>query len=346
MARAARSSSKAPSFDATMRVVILRGPDAYLREAYTKQLAAALEGAHGEIGVFTFDGEKTEPADVLDELRSYGLLQTHKLVIVDHADKLLAADDDDGGAKRRTPRQLFERYAAEPADGATLLLRAATWRPGKLDKAVEAIGAVVKCDEPSPATAIKWAIGRVQKEHGCILDRPAAALLVERMGPNLTRLDTELGKLAASVGAGGTIDRDVVMQMVGMTREEKAWLIQSAVLSRQPAVALGKLRELLEVSQIPEQLLSWSLVDLLRKLHVAAQLLAQGTPPGTVAKELRLWGPERDVVLNVARRQSPAALADLLHQAILSDRGPKRGVGKSRRNLEVLTVRIADTLCG
>ena len=77
-----------------MRIVILRGPARYLMGSYTVELLTVLREAHGEIDEFRFDGAVTEPAVVLDELRSFGLLQSHKIVILDDADKFLASRDE------------------------------------------------------------------------------------------------------------------------------------------------------------------------------------------------------------------------------------------------------------
>ncbi len=92
IARMAPSSG--PGFDASMRVVILRGPDRYLMGVCTRELVRVLQEAHGEIEEFRFDGAVTEPAVVLDELRSFGLLRSHKIVILDDADKFLAVRDE------------------------------------------------------------------------------------------------------------------------------------------------------------------------------------------------------------------------------------------------------------
>ncbi len=334
-----------------MRVVILRGADQYMTSAYTRKLVEALTDHHGEIEQFSFDGETVEPANVLDELRSYGLMQQHKLVIVDNADRFLAVKDEDetrpssGGKSQKTARELMERYVAGPADSATLLLRAPTWRPGRLDKAVAKIGGLVaKCEAPSEGKAISWCVGRCQKEYGCEITRQGASMLVERIGPKLARLDVEMGKLAAYVGPGGSIGPDAIREMVGLSREEQAWEIQSAILTGSPGAAITKLRELVDVSGQPDQLLSWAMTDLVRKLHAASQLVRQGVSPGEIARELRLWGDGRTAVLNAARRAEPDRFAQLLRQCIQADLNNKSGLGKAQRTLEALAVRIADTM--
>ena len=95
-----------------MRIVVLRGKDQYLTTERTRQLADALRERFGDIDQFSYDGETATPVDVLDELRSYGLMSPHKLVILDKAEQFLA---------REGHRPPMERYIEDPVEEATLL---------------------------------------------------------------------------------------------------------------------------------------------------------------------------------------------------------------------------------
>ena len=342
MAKKTRSKSTT-TLDATMRVVILHGKESYLHQQYTKQIVAALENAHGEIEQFGYDGKSADATVVLDELRSYGLMQQHKLVIVDNADSFLSAGDGTTGGKLGA-RKLMEKYAASPVETATLLLRAETWRPGNLDKAVKKIGAVIKCESPSAADAAKWCTACTKKQYDAEIEREAIQLLIDRIGPELGRLDSELMKLATLVGAGGTIQGDHVREMVGMTREDVAWSIQNAICSGQPGVALEKLHELVHISRVDLVPITWSIVDLSKKVHAASAMRAERVSPGVISKQLRLWGPMQRVVLDLADRLSPKQAAQLLQHAIDCDRRNKSGFGEQRRNVEALAMLAADTI--
>ena len=86
MARAAtRSAGGKAELDATMRIVVLHGRELFLLWEWSRMLAERLREAHGDVGVVRFDGASAPVAEVLDELRSFGLLEPHKLVIVDDA---------------------------------------------------------------------------------------------------------------------------------------------------------------------------------------------------------------------------------------------------------------------
>lgn len=334
MAKAASPTA----LDASMRIAVLHGKDAYLQTELARRFRQALRERFGEIEEVSFDGGATSLATVLDEVRSFGLMQLHKLVVVDQADQLVAGEER---------RRHLERYAAAPMQESTLLLRASTWRPGNLDKAIEKSGGgIVKCDPPSEDRAIDFCLRRSPKQHGVPIDAAAAGLLVDRIGADLARLDGELAKLAASVcdRPEPRITRDDVVLLCGTSREEQSWIIQDALLSGRPEVALAKLRELIDVSQVEAQPLVWSTVEVARKVHDASRLLARGESEPAVSKALKLWGSTQGPILRVARAIKPEVAARLLDAALAIDLGVRRGVTRSiERTLEGFSVRMADT---
>jgi len=371
MARsAAKSGSGGVKLTAKMRFVVLHGDDRMRQDLALEELRKALAAEHGEDGFDTIRYDAAAPAslspgggasgglvaEILDECRTFGLIARYKLVIVENADVLLrGADDEDepadkgpsrGIVKHKSNRALMEAYAAEPSDGATLVLRASTWRPGKLDKAIEALGAagaIVKCDSPTPADAVKFARDRCQKVHGVAIEPDAAALLVENVGTDMGRIDTELAKLAM-VDPGKPITREVVERFVGFSREEEFWKIQESLLSGSSEEALRHLRDMIEVSRHAPVALAWSYTDLARKVYGASLGLAAGENPGAIASRLRLWGTSKDLILQAARRVTPDRAAELLRAAVENDVRLKTSQGDPVVNLEALTIRFTRTL--
>jgi len=389
------SSSGAVRLAAGMPVVILYGKDDFLRQQYTSQLKHELDEVHGSDGVqvVRFDGATAQVADILDECRSMGLMTAHKLVIVDSADELLksSSDDDDGdgngdgggggsgkasgkraagkgkggggGVRRFAPksaRELVEAYVNEPSSAATLVLRAATWRPGNLDKAVKSAGGeMIKCEPLDAHTAARWAIARCAKRHRAQINPQAAALLIEHVGTALARIDSELAKLAAAVDdtatgtpgageAGGAeaqatarITADDVRAMVGLSREEDFWSIQRSLLDGDAKRALEHLGELLDVSRHDPVPIFFSCLDLARKLHVASCAIDAGAGPREAAKAAGLWGPAAEVVPHMARSLGQARCATLLHEAVELDSMSKSGRTEPRMALERLVLRFA-----
>jgi DNA polymerase-3 subunit delta len=343
----AKKSSKSATHDPHHRIVVYYGPERFLIEEHTRRLGEALEAKFGGIEQFNFDGETAKPAAVLDELRSYGLMQKHKLVILDHADVFLAGgikDDEDEDEKKGSSvqRKLLEKYAESPVDDATLLMRAESWRAGNLDKSIAKIGEICQFEPLDEAKAAQWCIQRCERRLETTMKADAAALLVQRLGPELLHLDVELKKLASMAGAGKPITRELVDQSVELSREEKVWLIQDAIVTLDPAVMLRKLAELLQVTRAEFVPLSWAVMDLMRKMHLTSQMLRQGEPPGSIFGKARLWGETGNRIMAIARKTEPRTIAQLLQQAVEADRAGKSGQGEPIRNLEALLVTIAD----
>jgi len=311
--KSSRSTAGASLPDAGARVVVLHGKDEYLRAVHTERLVGLLREAHGEIDTIRFDGAGDSPADILDECRSFDLMMRPKAVIVDEAEKVV----------KDSSRALFERYAESPPESATLILRSGAWRPGNLDKAIKKVGAVVKCDPLGPGEAAQWAAGRCQKRHGATLEPDAARLLVERLGSDLGRIDSELGKLATASG-GEPISADRVRELVGKTREEEVWAIQSRLFGG-PEEALAAVREAIGPWRQPPVMVMYACVDLLRKVHGAARLSAQGVPAGQIGKSLKLWGASQRAVMGAAGRVDPERAAAALRRVIGLDQGSKSG---------------------
>ncbi len=327
---------------ASHRVVLLHGPNTFIAAEHTALVRRRLEEHFAAVDSTTFDGLNAKPADVLDECRSLGLMQQHKLVIVDNADQLVKAEN----------RPLIERYVQSPTDSATLVLRATRWNKGKLDDMIAAVGRLQECKDPDPDQARRWAAHRVAGRHAATIADDALDLLVERTGADLGRLDTELAKLAAA--AAGPLDpsgKDPgrppaitlahVTELVGRAREEEAWELQSVVLSGKPAAAVAMVRDLLGPSRQPPVLVMWACTELCRKLYAAAVGLREGENEWALAKSLKLWGPAKDAILEAAARLGPTNARRALAACVDSDARQKSGLTDPERGIERLALRLA-----
>lgn len=360
---AKKASSTAGSPGPEHRVVLLSGDNTFLAQEYTAALRERLESTLGKDGVetvgFDADAPGASAAEILDECRSFGLMQQHKLVIVDNAAAFVKDDR----------RPIVERYVQAPSESATLVLRAPKWYKGKLDDMIaDAPGIIIDCGAVSEALAVRWAINRASKRHQAELSEDAAVALVDLLGPELGRIDAELGKLAAAASAGigtapastkqpiGTptpaatalprpvISKATIAALVGKSREETSWEWQEVLLSARVEPSLSQLRDLLNVSRQPSQLVWWAVLDLTRKLGVVSRSLKAGQNPEAVARSLKLWGPSKDPILSIARQLSPEAARHAFKSAVEGDRRSKTGLGESERSLELLTVRLSGLL--
>lgn len=368
MARKPASSSgpkavAAARLTAATRVAILHGEDRFLQDEYLRELREALAKAHGgpdAYDVVRFDGAQglSIVADIFDECRSFGLMQQHKIVLVDNADLLLKKAEDDEAAPSRAPagrrgappadvRRMMEAYAAEPSDSATLVLRATGWRPGNLDKAVAALGergAIIDCEALDPGRAAGWATKRASLRHNTSIDAEAARLLIASVGTDLGRLDNELEKLALAAGGNGApITAALVREMTGVSREEEFWHFQSTLAVGDVAASLSRMREMVEVSRHDPVVLSWSFTELARKIHAVRRLADAGQNVQPLAYKLKLFG-DASSVFNAARAIPAPRAARLYDMAVDIDAANKSGRGEPVRNLEILTVKFSQAI--
>ncbi|QDU71747.1 DNA polymerase III subunit delta [Mucisphaera calidilacus] len=332
----ARKSSAQVDLDTSMRIVVLCGKERLLQQLRLRGLMASIREEHGETEPMVVDGGSVELDRVLDELRTFGLMVAHKVVVV---------EDAEGFVKEH--RAALERYAEAPAEHATLVLRSPVWRAGKLDKLIAKVGAVVKCEPMREGEAATWLSERAKSEHGVKLGADTARLLVDRLGVDLARLDQEVGKLAAMV-EGEAISRDDVERMSGRTHEEAAWGVQDAMLTsmsrRDAGPVLREVRDLVDLGGQSEVGVTYFVGDGIRKLSLIQRYASRRMGGGEIAKRVKLWGAGADRFMKAASVLDPAAVNRLFDAAVERDVRTKRGFGDGRRNLETLCVGLADVL--
>lgn len=342
--RAATSASPATQFKGTELLVVIHGNEEMRKREFFVALVEALRKEKGELDIVTVDGKSTSLADVLDEVRSFSLMHSHKLVVVDNGDVFVSAHRDS-----------LERYAAAPVDNGTLLLRSDKWYPGKFDKLVDKVGAVVKCQPMDVRELGPWIVDRAARFHGVKLESRAVEVLASRIGSDLMLIDSELGKLAVMAGApplkpgveqtpgpdAPTIQAKLVEEVVGRTNDDEAWAVKEAILSAlasaspdAPGRALTVVREMIDVSGQPDILVQYFVADLMRELYLAGWMKRQGVPESEIARECKLWGPRQATFFAVLRKLTPRSAALLFDRIVEGDMRSKTGRGDATRNLE------------
>ena len=331
---AKQSKGQSAGLGTGTRILLLHGPDPVAKREALERLSAALEAEHGELEWTRFDGREANAATVLDELRTFSMLGRYKVVVVDAAEELITSN-----------RSVLERYAERPVSGATLVLRAEQIRPGKLEKRIESVGAVVACEPPDAAAARRWLVETAEARHGASLAPEAADALIERVGADRQRLETELEKLATMAGSAGAIGAELVMQQVGAAGEARAWALQTELFEALAANRfdaerpIATAREAVELTGESDVLLLFVVADGMRKLASGARLREAGVSEREIPKRVGVFGPGRDPYLRALKRVGPRAATRLLDRAMALDRRSKSGLGTAARAVETFCAR-------
>jgi len=244
-------------------VYVVVGDEPFLKQRTLEKLRKTLlDEQEADFSLTSFDGDDVELRDVLDELSTVALFGGGKRLII-------VRDADDFISKHRPE---LETYVAKPKTTGVLVLEVQTMPSNtRLYKAAVASGLVIDCGTPSTAVILKWSVAWAKSQHNAKLDRDAAESLLEIIGPQLGRIDQELAKLAARVGAGGAITTELVEQMVGGWRAKQTWDMLDAALAGNAREAIAQLDKLLLSGEDPIGLLA-QMGGSLRRLGSAARL--------------------------------------------------------------------------
>ncbi|HJT34168.1 MAG TPA: DNA polymerase III subunit delta [Pirellulales bacterium] len=320
-------------------VASLFGDEGFLKGLALNQLRQnVLKGDDGEFSLTRFDGRSAEWRSVSDELATVGLFGGgRRLIVVDDADDFVSEH-----------RSQLEDYTARPSRTATLALIVDSWPTNtRLAKAVAASGLAVECKAPPEAKLLKWLTTWTKQRHGAKLEREAAELLLETVGPELGLIAQELAKLAAAAGAE-PIGPDLVQKLVGGWRAKTAWDMLDAAVEGRTRQALVELDRLLLSGENPIGVLA-QIGASLRRFAAATRFIEQSEGAGgraNLRQALELAGVKPFVMqkteaqLRKLGRDRAGALYRWLLEADLALKGSSSSPARSRIVLEQLVVRL------
>jgi DNA polymerase III delta subunit len=300
-------------------VYALVGPDSFLQLQALSSLLAQSPGSAQRLDI---DGERAELADVLDELRSFSMFGDGKIVVVANADAFVT-----------NYREPLEQYVAAPSSSATLVLRLSSLPANqRIHKAINKIGAIVKCDSPKDLSG--WIVQHAKQAHQLLIKPDAARLLADLIGSDLGRIDSELAKLALQ-SEGKPVTPELISGTVAFQREQEMWNMTNELASGRPAEALRRWRQLVQLDPSTEfRAVTW-LTMWLEKVNQALRMKRSGMNPFTIAQQLKIWPREmQQPFLRTADTLGEPGVAEALDLLAEIDRQSKTGVGDAASNVE------------
>jgi len=250
----------------------LVGTDLFLQLERLGELLAELPKDAQRIDV---DGETAELAAVLDDLRSFAMFSSAKVIVIRSADAFITRF-----------REPLEHYAAKPSAGSTLILRVNSLPSNqRIYKLISANGQVHDCNAPKDLA--RWAIERAKRAHQLQIEAEAARVLVDLIGDDLGRLDNEMAKLALQTD--GKVTGESVRKNVSFQREQEMWDMTNEVAAGRTSEAVRRWRQLVQMDSSAEfRAVTW-LVMWLEKVRKALALMRAGRREFDIAKELKIW---------------------------------------------------------
>ena len=282
---------------------LLAGEEPLLRDdALAAIRRAVLGGAADAFDLDRLDGASATPGALLDAVRTLPVVAERRLVVL--------RDPEPPRGGRGLGDAIAEALEGLVADDDTVLVVVATRADARL-RWVKAFGkSVVRCDPPRRGRAlVSFVEGEAQRQD-VALQRGAAQLLAERVGPQLLMLRQEIAKAALLAGPGQPVTRSHVASGTSDTAEEPIWDLTDAIGDGRVSDALVVLSRLLGAGAPPPVVLGSLVSHFRRLLRLAAGDRVAG-PPFVVRKleaQSRRYRPSRLLACLRAIHETDTAL--------------------------------------
>jgi DNA polymerase-3 subunit delta len=306
---------------------LLAGNEPLLRDAALEALEAAVLASGPRD--FNFDRLETDastPARLEESLRTLPLMASRRLVVLREGSGRAGGLDEGWG---RALEQALTTLGGEGTSVLAVVVRKID-RRSRWVKAFRDPAALVECDAPTASGELETFLDQESRRIGVDLTADAAALLAERIGPNLLLLRQELEKLYLHAGEGGRIDRAAVELAVSSVAEESIWELTDAIGQGRAAESVSQLAQMLARGEASQAILG-ALASHFRRLARVGHGESVPAPP-FVARKLE----------GQARRFGSARLLAALRAIHRADVDLKGG-GRLRpeRALEQLVIQLS-----
>ncbi len=320
---------------------LLWGEESFLlSHAFQKLIEAVLEAPDDPFNLTRFSSLNHSLSDALAVAGEIPMFKPMRVVVYDG----LVTREPHGAAKlniKRREREALQAYAASPCPSTVLVFTAAVcdYRQRFLVDLQPALR-IYEMVSQSPDRLARWIPGKAQRL-GLKLTPDAAEELLTQVGPSMTRLASELEKLALYCEPGGRADRTEVRALVEGSTDESVYVLSDAIGRGDARGALRTLRHVLALQADGEIRVISELRRYLTLLLRIRRHLSAGVEVSRIAATLRL--PPFVVRKNVdaARFFTEEVLSRGLHKIARIERSAKGGGGEVRSELELLVVGLS-----
>ena len=317
---------------------------------YVELIEQLIPHEERDMGLLALDADKAIIGEVMDELCTLPFLTKKRVVALRNADKFISGHgeeeeqnkqdkkDKHGGA---TNREILEKYFDKPCPTGVLVMTVSSW-PGntKLAKKLPKIGTLIAVESPKSPEVKRLLIAYAQDTHNKRIEYGAAELLVELSGEDITRLYTEVDKLATYATDEKTITIAHVEAIVGRNRLFDAFKVIDACLQQNAAEAVERLRKMFADDKSAEYTTLGAFAYHFRRMFAAKKMLMEKIPQRDIVNKLRMFYNQEEQ-FGQLRRLTIKQIGDQMLQLAETDYAIKRGQVQPRIAMEQLVLRIS-----
>lgn len=318
-------------------IYVIAGKDDSLVSSQCQELLEKLlEPTQRATGLFDAEAASVSASDVLDELRTAPFLTGKRVVRIKGADDFIS--------KNRT---LLEKYFDNPCPTGRLILTVKTWDARtKLAKKLKKVGKLMSVTPPKPWELPPRLIRYANDAYDKRLSKDTAEFLIELTGDGLTRLYSEIDKLALYSGDQKIITQKHVESLIGHNRLFSAFAVIDAIIAGNAGVAIERLRGMFAEDKSTEYTVVGAFAYHVRRMFNAKILLDRGLRPREIENRLRIWG-NTDAFFARLRQINLKQIGKYLQQLGETDYAIKTGQTQAKIAMEQLVLKlVAGTTAG
>ena len=312
-------------------IYVVAGKDESLVGAQCRELVdKLLEPSQKTTGLFDAEAGSVTVSEVLDDLRTAPFLTDKRVVLVRNADDFVSKN-----------RPLLEKYFDNPCPTGRLILVVRTWNGStKLAKKLPKVGKLISVAQPSRRELPQRVIDYTNDAHGKKIAFTTAQLLIELTGDDLTRLYSEIDKLALYADADKVIAPRHIESLIGHNRLFNAFAVIDAVIASNPGATVERLRGMFAQDKSAEYTVVGAFAFHFRRMFNAKVLLDKGTARRQIEGQLRIWGDTNGFFAQL-RQRSLEQIGQYLQQLAETDYEIKTGRAKAKVAMEQLVLRLS-----
>jgi DNA polymerase-3 subunit delta len=238
-------------------------------------------------------------------------------------------------------RELLENYFDNPCPTGILVLTVSNWDSRtKLSKKLPKVGRLISVTQPKAGQLPDRLVRYASDAHSKNLTSDAAELVMELTGDDLTRLYSEVDKLAVFADEAKSITTEHVELLIGHNRLFNAFGVIDAVADGDVGEAISRLRGMFAADKSAEYTAVGAFAFHFRRMFSAKVLLEEGVRPKQVADKLRIWS-NKDRFFGQLQTMSLKQIGDVLEQLAEMDYAIKTGRTRTEVAIEQLVLRLS-----
>ena len=309
-------------------VYLIFGEEAYIRKNYRNQLVKALTAPGDSLNYSVFSGSETDPSEVVSLAMTMPFMAEKRVILVKDSNFFKKTADD------------IADYLEDPSPDTVLI-----FDESAVDKKTRTYKAAKKAGFDTEALSLKgkkleeW-IAANFKRNGKLIREETVKLLVDRVGGDLSVLDSEIKKLSAYASDRDSVTSDDVLLMVPRSPSYNVYQMIEAIGNKKVNLAVGIYYDMMVEKQNAYGVFSL-LCSHFRRMLTVSDMKEQGADLQEISAALGLADWQVNKYLTQSRRFTRQKMIKAIDECVRAPREIFQGKILEDAAMELLIIGIA-----